>query len=465
MGEKLTAFRQGDVRGVYPSEISEQFVERFAHAFVGHFKLAGKIVTGRDMRSSSLSLQNRLNETFSAIGIQVVDIGLCPTELGDFASSEPAIDAAIIVTASHNPSNYNGLKSVLSGGQAVVYDTGLLDLQLLMASDYRHPIARGSISEIDYRGRYLEFIRSHFLPDELYLGNLALNGLNGTASTVADLISSDFELPVTWFRKVPGPIPKEGADPGNSILAEEMRGFMEESGFSVGFAWDGDCDRFVCFDGAGDLIPPYYIVGLFTEHFLKQSPGAAIVFDTKLCWNTLELIERGKGRAIPSKTGHAFVKQKMHQYSAVYGGEISSHHYFGDFFGCDSGMFAWLTMLKILEKKGEPVESLIEERRSKICCTPEITVSIFDAEFAFTSMLEAFSPQALKIDYFDGLSFEMPGDWRFSVQKSKTEPVIRINFEARRTAEILLEEGLKVFEVLEVFRADESDWLANFRTY
>jgi len=153
----------------------------------------------------------------------------------------------------------------------------------------------------------------------------------------------------------------------------------------------------------------------------------------------------------------------MHQYGAVYGGELSGHHYFGDFLGCDSGMFAWLTVLKLLDEKGESIQSLIRERRAEICCTPEITLSLSDVDAAFASIIKAYGDKASDIDHFDGLSFAMPGDWRFSLRRSKTEPVVRVNFEARKTTETLLEEGAKVFDLLEPFRVDDASWLANFR--
>jgi phosphomannomutase len=463
MNDQLEAFRQGDIRGTYPEEINEQFVVDFAHAFVGHFGLNGKIATGRDMRNSSELLQNALNETLASIGIEVVNIGLCPTELGYFASGMPEINAAIVVTASHNPANYNGLKCVLKNGRSIGHDNGLLALKQLMSGGYRHRASRGGLSQVDYHVRYLEFLQGHFSAESLLGGQVALNGLNGTAATIAELISTNFELPVTWFRKSPGPIPKQGADPASPVLAQEMREFMSGSDFSLGVAWDGDCDRCVCFDGSGELIPTYYLVGLLVDHFLRQKPGGAIVFDTKLCWNTLDMINRGGGKAVPAETGHAFMKQKMHQHGAVYGGELSSHHYFGDFYGCDSGMFAWLTVLKLLNHRGESIQALIQERRKEICCTPEITMSLSDEDAAFALVLKTFGDKACEVDYFDGLSFAMPGDWRFSLRRSKTEPVVRINFEARKAGETLIEEGAKVLGLLESFRADDVNWLANFR--
>jgi phosphomannomutase len=205
-------------------------------------------------------------------------------------------------------------------------------------------------------------------------------------------------------------------------------------------------------------------MGVFVDHFLAQKSGGAIVFDTKLCWNTLEMINVHRGKAVPVQTGHASMKQKMHQHAAVYGGELSSHHYFGDSMGCDSGMFAWLTVLKMLGLKGESIQELIQERRAEIYCTPEITLSLSDADAAFVLVLKAFGGKASDVDHFDGLSFVMPGDWRFSLRRSKTEPVVRINFEARKTGETLIEQGIKVLRLLERFRINDVSWLTSFRT-
>ena len=462
MPRDLSAFRLGDIRGIYPDDIDETFVEGFAHALVGRFNLSGRIATGRDMRDSSEALQSALNDTLSRIGIEVVNIGLCPTELGYFASAMPNIEAAIVVTASHNPARHNGLKCVLSNGQPITRQSGLSDIRALMAGDYRHRAARGAIVREDFHARYLDFLKQHFPPETLRHGQVALNGLNGTAATMADMIATEFELPVTWFRKTPGPMPEQGADPANPRVVREMKSFMAGEGFSLGVAWDGDCDRCVCFDNDGDLVPTYYLIGLLIEKFLGEQPGGVIVFDTRLCWNTLDTITRLGGVGIPAETGHAFMKDKMRSHRAVYGGELSSHHYFGDFFGCDSGMFAWLTVLGLLARSEPSMREMIEVRRREISTTPEINLALTDVDRAFASVLAHFGAQAMAIDHFDGLSFTMPDNWRFSLRRSKTEPVVRLNFEARRARDTLLAEGPRVFEVLAPFRGDDRDWMKNF---
>lgn len=449
----LAAFRLGDVRGIYPKEIDERFARDFAHAFVREFGLAGKVVTGRDMRESSISLQGSLNQGFRECGLEVLDIGLCPTELGYFASANLDCCATIIVTASHNPARYNGFKCVLRKCEAVTFDSGLSAVMSLMQTRMRWiDIDEGGLTNIDLQDRYLKWLRDKFDPASLLGGKVALNGLNGTASTLAARIADDFGLPVTWFRKEPGPIPEEGADPIKPRLQAEMKQFMSTEKFNLGVAWDGDCDRCVFFDECGNLVPTYYIIGLLAERFLKKNPGRAIVFDTKLCWNTLDIIAQNDGEPVPSETGHAFMKRKMRAYDAIYGGELSSHHFFGEFFHCDSGIFAWLNVLHAINETGMEIGELVRERRKLITCTPEINLAIDNVDRAFAEVLDHYRTSAESVEHFDGLSMSMPGGWRFSLRRSKTEPLVRINFESRAGGDLLLQEGAKLIQVLAPFR-------------
>ncbi|XOV88434.1 MAG: phosphomannomutase [Pseudomonadota bacterium] len=454
----LSAFRLGDVRGIYPVDLDEAFAHAFAAAFVRRFGIRGRVATGRDMRASSLSLQSALNEGLLAAGVSVTDLGLCTTELGYFASSMPTIDAAIIVTASHNPARYNGFKCVLQNGQAVTFDTGLNDVMRLMQQGpdpSRHPPGRYAAQNlqpdyITFLARQLDMARLQQVP------RIALNGLNGTAATLAVKIAEQFSLPVTWFRQEPGPIPEQGADPTSPALAAEMKAFMQGGAFALGVAWDGDCDRCVFFDPAGDLIPTYYVIGVLAEQFLRTHPGRAIVFDTKLCWNTRDIVERSGGIAVASETGHAFMKHHMRQHNAIYGGELSSHHFFGDFFHCDSGIFAWLTVLDLMQRTGQDLGELIAARRAAICCTPEISLRLGDPLAAFTAVTTAFAPRSDRLETFDGPGFELD-HCRFTLRQSKTENAVRLNFESRGKPDQLLALAREVLATLLPFRTDDAD--------
>lgn len=445
------------MRGLYPDEIDEHFAWKFAHAFVTHFQPIGKIATGRDMRPSSVGLQSALNHALCEAGYDVIDLGLCTTELGYFASSKPDIAAALMVTASHNPLPYTGFKCALSNGEAVTLDTGLSDVRELMESRVKRTSKRqGTIASVDIHQDYVQFLASKFSIDGNAPGNIALNALNGTAATIAGPVAEHLGLPVTWFRQAPGDIPREGADPTHPRLMREMKELMSAGDFELGITWDGDADRCVFFDGNGNLAHTYYIVGILVDAYLRQWPGASIVYDTKLCWNTLEIVKLNKGVAVPCETGHAFMKRKMRLHKAVYGGELSSHHYFADFFHCDSGMFAWLKMLEVLRASKRTLGELVEERKKKFCITPEITLKLNNVQQAFDEILACYGSQA-KVDYFDGLSFDMD-DWRFSLRRSKTEPVVRLNLESRAGGDRLLDAGYTLLGRLRPFQSDEEDW-------
>lgn len=456
----LSAFRLGDVRGIYPDEIDEAFARRFAQAFVERFRITGCVATGRDMRGSSASLQQALNDALVACGLDVADLGLCTTELGYFASTRGTFEATIIVTASHNPERYNGFKCVLQNGEAVTFDTGLSEvMQLMMSSRPTPQRHHGSIRSMDLLPAYMAFLGRRFDFGKLGHGKLALNGLNGTAATLAADIADRLSWQTSWFRKDPGPIPAQGADPGQPQIAAEMKGFMQQDDFSLGVAWDGDCDRCVFFDNHGDVIPTYFMVGLFAGYFLDRRPGSTVVFDSKLCWNTLDIIKAHGGKAVRSPTGHAFMKRNMREHCAVYGGELSSHHFFGDFFYCDSGMMAWLTALELTSRHDGHLADLVAMRREDICCTPEINLRLSDSQAAFAAVRSDFASRAVCTDHFDGLSMEMPGGWRFSLTQSKTEPLVRLNMESREGSQRLLTEGVQLLRMLQPFTESSEDLL------
>ena len=458
MKHTLTAFRLGDIRGIFPTEIDDAFALAFAHGVAHHFKLKGTVAVGRDMRDSSPGLQQSLIKGLLASGVDVVDLGLCATELGYFASSLPGIAAAIVVTASHNPAVFNGFKLVLKNGKAVTFDDGLDSVMALMLSGHTNHGKSGTMLERDVHQDYVAYLRQQFQPALLTSGLIALNGLNGTAATLAHDIAHGFKLPVEWVRRLPGPIPDCGADPSQPLLIAEMTHFMQSGKFALGVAWDGDCDRCVFFDGSGKLVPTYYVVGILAEHYLKAYPGAAIVYDSKLCMNTLDIIQRLKGKAIRSETGHAFMKQHMRKNQAVYGGELSSHHYFGAFNGCDSGMIAWLKMIQILAETDQTLAEIVEQARANVCSTTELNLTLGDTKAALEHILNCYGRQALGVDFFDGLSFEMPGHWRFTLRPSKTEPLVRLNLEARGNADELINEGVKLLAELSHFQTPGSDW-------
>jgi phosphomannomutase len=456
----LPAFRLGDIRGVFERDLDYEFAVQFAHAFVARFSLTGKVAVGRDMRPSSVILQDGLQKGLVASGIDVANLGLCTTELGYFASSSAGIEAVIIVTASHNSAEYNGFKCVLHGGTGIHFDNGLNDVMNLMLSNHRNPKTRkGSVTSEDYHARYIDFLRQRFKIDASAIGKIALNGLNGTASTLAADIAYQFELPTSWFRKEPGPFPKDGADPVNPRLQKQMFDFMQTEAFNLGVAWDGDCDRCVFFDGDGNYIPSYYMVGFLADHILSQTGPAPVVFDTKVCWNLQEVIERRNATPVPSKTGHAFMKENMKRSRAVYGGELSSHHYFGDFFYCDSGMYAWLKVVEMVSVSDVPMTELVAARRKQFKCIPEMSLKLTDTHLAVEALRSKYESSAIKVETDDGIAFDL-SEWRFSIRESKTEPCVRVNLETKSSEDALLTNGSELLSVLAPFKDEDQDWLS-----
>ncbi len=455
---KLPAFRLGDVRGLYPADIDEGFAYRFALAFTSRFGIRQTVAVGRDMRDSSPGLHQALIEGFQDMGVNVLDLGLCCTELGYFASIQDGIEAVVIVTASHNLSQYNGFKSVLRNGYAVSYSTGLADVeQKMLSGDLPKPgTKRGSVKDWRLVNNYLDYIGSAFEFSGLSLPNTALNGLNGMAATLASGIVDKFNLPVSWFRKKPGHIPSEGADPAKPQLVAEMRSFMDEGDFELGVAWDGDCDRCMFFTGRGELVPTYFVIGLLANSYLDQRPGGSIVYDSQLCWNTLDIVARQGARAIRSETGHAFFKMHMQKNRAVYGGELSSHHYFGNFYGCDSGMIAWLSVLKMVGLNKCTIDELIEETRSRICIMPEVNLQIENIDEAFAEINRYYRLKCTHFDAFDGQAYEFGESWRFCLRPSKTEPLVRLNIESRDGQNLLLENARNILTVLSPYCASNS---------
>ena len=452
----MTAFRLGDVRGLYPDEVDEAFADRFAAAFVRRFGISGTIATGRDARGSSEPLQQALNDGLVNAGVNVANLGLCPTELGYFASTLPAICAAIIVTASHNPEHYNGFKCVLKNGEAVSFDTGLREvMQLMQRPQGLSTGTRGSVCGLDLQAQYLEFFRQRFSFDNGFGGRMALNGLNGTAATLACDLAESLSLDTGWIRRQPGTLPAEGADPNHPVLAAEMKQHMLANDFDLGVAWDGDCDRCVFFDDKGNLVPTYYMVGMFADDFLTRCPGSAVVFDSKLCWNTLNIIRSRGGKAVRSATGHAFMKRSMRDHQAVYGGELSSHHFFRDFFYCDSGMFTWLSLLDVLARREQRLGDLVAAQTENICSTAEINLPLTDCADILDAVRSRYAATALVVDEFDGLSMELPGGWRFSLTRSKTEPLLRLNMESREGRERLQDSGADLLRLLQPYTTSE----------
>tara|TARA_B110000008_G_scaffold275856_1_gene314075 strand:- start:45 stop:1403 length:1359 start_codon:yes stop_codon:yes gene_type:complete len=447
MGDLLACFKAYDVRGRMPDELNEDIAYSIGRAFAEFLK-PKTVVVGYDIRLTSKQMCDKVIEGLRDAGSDVYNIGMCGTEEVYFATSHLKADGGICVTASHNPKDYNGMKFVREGSRPISGDTGLKNIEILAhANDFAEVDAskRGKLELVDTRPAYTQHLLTYVEADKLKPLKIVCNAGNGGGGLALDAIEPF--LPIEWVKVhheqdgnfphgVPNPLLEENRAPTIKAIAD--------SGADLGIAWDGDFDRCFFFDDKGTFIEGYYIVGLLAEAALIKNPGASVVHDPRLTWNTIEMAEAAGGKAIQSKTGHAFIKERMRLEDAVYGGEMSAHHYFKDFFYCDSGMIPWLLVVELISKSGKSLTQLVEERMAKFPCSGEINSVLEDAPATLVKVEAHYASSGAEIDHTDGLSMNF-GDWRFNLRASNTEPVVRLNVESRgdqalmeaKTAELL----------------------------
>ncbi|MFK3662180.1 colanic acid biosynthesis phosphomannomutase CpsG [Scandinavium sp. NPDC088450] len=435
---KLTCFKAYDIRGKLGEELNEEIATRIGRAY-GEFLKPKTIVLGGDVRLTSESLKMALAKGLRDAGVDVLDIGLSGTEEIYFATFNLGVDGGIEVTASHNPMDYNGMKLVREGARPISGDTGLRDVQRLAEANDFPPVdtkKRGSYQKIDLRKAYIDHLLGYIDTNNLKPLKLVINSGNGAAGPVVDALEARFKalnVPVTFIKvhNTPdGNFPNGIPNPLLPECRDDTRNAVIEHGADMGIAFDGDFDRCFLFDETGQFIEGYYIVGLLAEAFLEKAPGERIIHDPRLSWNTVDVVEAAGGTPVMSKTGHAFIKERMRQEDAIYGGEMSAHHYFRDFAYCDSGMIPWLLVAELLCLKGKTLGELVRDRMLAFPASGEINSKLAEPAAAIARVEQHFAQQALEIDRTDGISLAFE-DWRFNLRSSNTEPVVRLNVESR----------------------------------
>lgn len=430
---KITCFKAYDIRGKLGEELSAETVYRIGRAYARWLQ-PQSVVVGGDIRTSSPGLKSALANGLRDEGVDVLDIGLCGTEEIYFATAHLKAGGGIMVTASHNPIDYNGMKLVREGARPISADTGLKEIQQLAEEGTFLPPAlskRGSYRRISCSDAYIEHLLGYVARDNLKPLKIVVNAGNGAAGPVLDALESFLPFELIKVNHEP-----DGCFPNgipNPLLPESRHhtsDIVKSTGADLGLAWDGDFDRCFLFDEQGEFIEGYYIVGLLAEAFLRKYPGEKIIHDPRLVWNTQALCEELGGKAIQSKCGHAFIKQAMREENAVYGGEMSAHHYFRDFFYCDSGMIPWLLIAELICTSGQTLSQMTRARMGEYPCSGEINRSVDDAQALIVSLKSRYGADAAGIEQADGLSISYP-DWRFNLRSSNTEPVVRLNVEAR----------------------------------
>lgn len=452
---KLSCFKAYDIRGRLGDELNEDIAYRIGRAY-GEIIKPKSVVVGGDVRLTSAALKAAVAQGLVDSGTDVLDLGLAGTEEVYFATSHLNLDGGIEVTASHNPIDYNGMKLVREHSKPISGDTGLGEIeQLAISQDWPASVRKGTIKEIDLKTDYAKHIVSYVDSTLLKPLKLVVNSGNGTAGPALDAIAEQLNLLGVKFEFIKIHHQPDGTFPHgipNPLLPENRaatRDAVLEHKADMGIAWDGDFDRCFLFDEQGDFIEGYYIVGLLAEAFLQKESGAKIIHDPRLVWNTVDIVESNGGLPIQSKTGHAFIKERMRAEDAIYGGEMSAHHYFRDFFYCDSGMIPWLLVAELISVTGKSLSQLMAERMAAFPSSGEINSTIVEPAKAIQRVLALYQEQAISLDNTDGISLDM-GKWRFNLRSSNTEPVVRLNVESRGDIKLVEE---KTAEILACLRA------------
>ena len=445
----MNCFKAYDIRGRVPEELNEEIAYRIGRAYAALIQ-PKRVVVGRDIRLSSAALCSSLAKGFTDSGVDVFDIGICGTEEVYFATFHEKMDGGVMVTASHNPMDYNGMKLVREGSRPISGDTGLFDIKDLVArNDFAPPGKKGSVHHLEVERSYLSHLLNYVEVPALSPLKVVANAGNGCAGRVIDLLEK--ELPFSFIKVHHEP---DGTFPNgipNPLLPENRAATVaaiKEHGADVGIAWDGDFDRCFLFDETGQFIEGYYIVGLLASAFLAKHPRASIIHDPRLTWNTVDIVQSLGGNPVLSKTGHAFIKERMRLEDAVYGGEMSAHHYFRDFAYCDSGMIPWLLVLEIMSKTGKSLSELVGARMRLFPASGEINRTITDPRAAIAKVNERYLPLAPLVDQTDGLSMEF-ANWRFNLRCSNTEPVLRLNVESRGDERLMQEKTSELLQIID----------------
>jgi len=454
----ISCFKAYDLRGRIPTELNDDVAYRVGRGYA-QFLHPKRVVVGRDIRLSSAGLTDALCRGLTDSGVDVYDIGICGTEGVYFATfDDKAADGGIMVTASHNPSDYNGMKFVRESSKPISGDNGLQDIRgFAERGEFPTPERLGVRHRIDTMKAYIAHLLSYVDVGKLKPLKIVVNAGNGGAGLIIDQLEP--HLPFQFIKvhhepdgHFPNGIPNPMLEENRAPTIAAIRAHQAD----LGIAWDGDFDRCFLFDEHGGFIEGYYIVGLLAAALLKGHPGGNVVHDPRLTWNTIEIVEAAGGTAVLSKSGHAFIKQRMREVDGVYGGEMSAHHYFRRFAYCDSGMIPWLLVAQILSESGQPLSRLVGERIGLFPVSGELNYRVPDAKATIVAFESQYAAHALKVDRTDGISYEF-SDWRFNLRTSNTEPLIRLNVEARGSGELMRAKTQELFALLKSHGAVPAD--------
>jgi phosphomannomutase len=444
----ITCFKAYDIRGRVPDELNTDVAYRIGRGYA-EFVRPRQVAVGRDIRLTSDAIAEAVKRGLLDSGVDVVDIGVGGTEMVYFATAHWELDGGIMITASHNPPNYNGLKLVRDQARPISADSGLVEIRALAERGEFHGAARkGRYEQRDVLPAYIKHLLSYVDTTALAPLKIVVNAGNGGAGPIIDLLEPELPFEFVKINHTPdGTFPNGVPNPMLEQNRPATAGPVTARGAALGLAWDGDFDRCFFFDETGRFIEGYYIVGLLAEAFLEKSPGQRIVHDPRLTWNTLDIVDRMGGECVVSKSGHAFIKETMRRRDAVYGGEMSAHHYFRDFSYADSGMIPWLLVAERISRRGLPLSKLVDARMELFPASGEINRKVADASATLAAVERRYSAGAVNVDRIDGLSVEYP-TWRFNLRMSNTEPLVRLNVESRGDVALMRSKTAELLETI-----------------
>ncbi|HSS85461.1 MAG TPA: phosphomannomutase CpsG [Reyranella sp.] len=445
----LPCFKAYDIRGRVPDELDEALARKVGLAMAGQLG-PGPVVLGRDVRLSSPALQAALADGFQHAGREVIDIGVGGTEEVYFQTDHLGVAGGVMVTASHNPMDYNGMKLVREGARPISGDSGLFAIRDFAAGhDALVPTSAATPLLMTDKSAYIAHLLGYVERDRLKPLKIVVNAGNGGAGLIVDQLAP--HLPFDFIRiqheadgHFPNGIPNPLLPECRAATADAVRAH----GADFGVAWDGDFDRCFFFDAGGRFIEGYYLVGLLATALLARHPGGKVIHDPRLTWNTIEMVREAGGIPVQSKTGHAFIKERMRAENAIYGGEMSAHHYFRDFAYCDSGMIPWLLIADLISASGLSLAEMVEDRMRAYPCSGEINFKVADARAATERVMAHYAHLAPALDHTDGISADF-GSWRFNLRSSNTEPLLRLNVESRGDDALMRERTAEIATLIE----------------
>lgn len=444
----IPGFKAYDIRGKVPQELNADLAYKIGRTYVKLLNCKS-VVIGRDVRESSEEISKALANGITDAGADVYDIGLCGTEMIYFGTPFLGTDGGIMITASHNPPEYNGLKFVKKGSVPMGYESGLKDVEQMILNDDLGELAgsKGKVEEKNIMSEFIDNLDQFYNKGTMKPLKVVVNAGNGCVGPALDAIED--RLPIEMIKVFHEPDSSFPNGVPNPLLPENRQPTIDaikKHNADLGVAWDGDYDRCFFFDEKGNFIEGYYIVGLIAKSILKKNPGEKIVHDPRLTWNTVEIVNNNGGEAVASKSGHAFIKEKMREVNSIYGGEMSAHHYFRDNNYSDSGLIPFLLTMQLMSDENKKLSELVEEMVADYPCSGEINTRLEDPAAKIEEIKGIYKDGS--VDFLDGISVDYD-NWRFNIRMSNTEPLLRLNVESKNDKELMEN---KTKELLEIIR-------------